>query len=140
MRWDCKESSASSRGTASFDDICLERVDSVPGGDTIEDFFREKDPGSAAASDDSDEMPARNTESWLMFICVYVLAVIGITRKRGRGANPMPVKHVRLLFAQVFRLRRGHGRDGHQTECRKDLHGLRLHDGHRKRICSGKFI
>ena len=86
-----------SRGRASFDDVALVRVDEAPADAIVYDFFREKTSSySVAASDDG--APKRYTESWLLFTCCYVLAVIGLVRKRGRAAEPMAASRYRLLF------------------------------------------
>ncbi|MBQ9039287.1 MAG: phospholipid carrier-dependent glycosyltransferase [Clostridia bacterium] len=101
-----------SRGTASFDNLSVTRVDEAPEDAAVYDFFQEysdyDDDDEAASGDDG--APVRNTEAWLLFTCVYALAVVGFTRKRRRAAEPMGKKAmtalmgVALLLALVLRL------------------------------------
>ena len=100
------------RGSASFDDLSLVRLDEAPEGVFVYEFYRENSSGSSAAtvSSDDEAEPPRFTESWLLFICVYVLAVVGFTRKRCRAATPMPkvrlwgLMGAALVAALVLRL------------------------------------
>ena len=78
-----------STGRASFDDVVLEAVDEAPGDAVVYDLWRE-DTGSGSSTSTADNgEPPRNTETWLLFICCWVLLVAGVTRKHGRGAEPM---------------------------------------------------
>ena len=86
-----------SRGSASFDDLAVTRVDEAPGDVEVYDFYLE-DRYESGDTSDSDAEPARNTEAWLLFTCVYVLAVIGFTRKRRRAAEPMGKRKLWVLF------------------------------------------
>lgn len=88
-----------SRGRASFDDLAVTRVDEAPEGAIVYDFFRDASAESADSGDSDDEAePARNTEAWLLFTCVYALAVVGFTRKRRRSAEPMGRKKLWVLL------------------------------------------
>ena len=74
-------------GIGWFDDISVVEVDDVPDDAYIEDFSPLS--GGSDQSDDVDENaePARTTESFVLFAVIYVLVVLGITRKRGRSAE-----------------------------------------------------
>jgi len=98
-----------SRGSASFDNLAVNRVDEVPDEAFVYDFYRDSDDDDGDGEVDDGE-PARNTEAWLLFTCVYALAVMGFTRKRRRAAEPMKKKTlwallgVALLLALALRL------------------------------------
>ena len=92
-------------GRASFDDIALEAVDAAPDGAVVYDFFREDSGSDSDGFSTADEgEPARNTETWLLFIACWVLMVIGVTRKRCRGAEPMPKKRLYVAFYALLAL------------------------------------
>ena len=76
-------------GSASFDDVSLVKVEQVPDSAFVYNLYRENTDSAPAASNDAeDAAPARYTESWILFICVYALAVLGVVRKRRRSAEP----------------------------------------------------
>ncbi len=82
---------ALSKGRASFDNLELVRLDEAPEDVIVNDFYRETT--RAASNDDDgddgdDAMPERNTESWLLFTCAYILAVLALARKKKRAAVP----------------------------------------------------
>ena len=85
-----------SKGRASFDDITLVKLDEAPADVTVYDFFRE-DTGTSTATADEGE-PARSTESWILFTLCWALVIVGVARKRGRGAEAMQPKRLRTLF------------------------------------------
>ena len=87
-----------SRGRASFDDIAVVPVDEVPEDVEVQELYMEQAEPAAETTVDGNAEPPRNTESWLLFICVYMLAVAGFTRKRNRAAVPMEKPRLRLLF------------------------------------------
>ena len=90
---------ALSRGRASFDDLAVNRVVEAPEGAVVYDFFRDASADSADSGDsDATAEPSRNTEAWLLFTCVYALAIMGFTRKRRRSAEPMGRKKLWVLF------------------------------------------
>ncbi len=91
-----------SRGAASFDNLSLVRVDEAPDTVFVYDLFRE--PAEAAPSEDGDEAPARATETWLLFICVYVVVVLALYRKRGREAAAPRSVWPSAVFACVLLL------------------------------------
>lgn len=92
-------------GRASFDDIALEAVDAAPEDAIVYDFFREDTGSGSSGFSTADEgEPARNTETWLLFIACWVLLVLGVTRKRGRGAEPMPKKRLTVAFIAALAL------------------------------------
>ena len=99
-----------SRGRASFDNLAVTRVDAAPEGAVVYDFFREDASDSGDDGGDTDAEPPRNTEVWLLFTCVYALAVVGFARKRRRSAEPMDNKTlwaltgVALLAALLLRM------------------------------------
>ncbi len=84
-------------GRASFDDIELVKMDAAPQGAVVNDLFRENTDNAANAAQDDGE-PPRSTETWLLFICCWALMVVGVARKRERGAVPMAKKHLYGLF------------------------------------------
>ena len=86
-----------SRGTASFDNLAVTRVDEAPDGVIVNDFFREDVSDVGDSDGDADAEPPRYTEAWLLFTCVYALAVVGFTRKRRRSAEPMNRRTLRVL-------------------------------------------
>ena len=86
-----------SRGRASFDNLSFVEIDSVPQDAFIYDFYREQTQSVSTASSDSGA-PPRNTEAWLLFICIYALAVAGFARKRSRAAIPLEKKRMGLVF------------------------------------------
>ena len=74
-----------STGKAWFDNIEMVKVDDVPIDAMVNDFFLiESDEVDFGSADTVDVEPTRYTEAFLLFICIYVVAVIGFTRKRGR--------------------------------------------------------
>ena len=83
-----------SRGRGWFDNLELVRLDEAPADAFVQDLYREKTYINAAETEDS--APPRSTESWLLFICVYALAVLGFARKRGRSAVPMQKAALRI--------------------------------------------
>lgn len=85
------------RGRASFDDIELVKLDAAPEGAVVNELYREN-TGSANAATRDDGEPPRSTETWLLFICCWALLVVGVARKRGRGAIPMGEPRLRGLF------------------------------------------
>ena len=98
-----------SRGSASFDDLAVNRVDEASEDAVVYDFYLDStDDGDTG--DTGDAEPTRNTEAWLLFTCIYALAVVGFTRKRHRSAEPLSRKRlwallgVGLLAALVLRL------------------------------------
>ena len=91
------------RGRASFDNIEVVELDEAPEGAVVNAFYREVTYDDDDDDDDEDEdggsaMPARNTESWLLFTCVYALAVIGFVRKRDRSALAPEPGRLRLAL------------------------------------------
>ncbi len=94
---------ALSGGRASFDDVSLNRVDAVPGGAIVYDFFREESASDVPSTADNGE-PPRSTETWLLFIGCYALLVAGVARKRGRGAAPLPEGGLRIAFFALLAL------------------------------------
>ena len=90
------------RGRASFDNLSLVRLDEAPEGVLVNEFFRETTQADDSDDDDDgedgDAMPERNTESWLLFTCAYMLAVLGLARKRQRAAIPARDSSLRLVF------------------------------------------
>ena len=103
-----------SRGTASFDNLAVTRVDEAPDGVIVNDFFREDVSDVGDSDGDADAEPPRYTEAWLLFTCVYALAVVGFTRKRRRSAEPMNRRTLRALtgVALVAAFAGGHRRPG----------------------------
>ena len=99
---------ALSKGRASFDDVSLVKLEEAPKDVTIHDFYR-TDTGSSSADTTDDGEPARSTESWILFTCCWALLVVGVARKRGRGAEAMRPEKLRGLFfgllAAAFALR-----------------------------------
>ncbi|MBQ3424002.1 MAG: glycosyltransferase family 39 protein, partial [Clostridia bacterium] len=95
---------ALSKGSASFDDVRVVPLDEAPEYAFVYDFYREASDGGGAEAADPDTAPPRNTESWLLFTCIYALAVMALTRKRRRAAQPMSRRRVRLLFAGALLL------------------------------------
>ena len=98
-----------SRGSASFDDLAVNRVDEASEDAVVYDFYLDStDDGDTG--DTGDAEPTRNTEAWLLFTCIYALAVVGFTRKRHRSAEPLSRKRlwallgVGLVAALVLRL------------------------------------
>lgn len=75
------------KGRASFDDLALVRLDEAPEGVTVNEFYRETVQAASNDDDGDDAMPPRNTESWLLFTCAYILAVMGLARKRQRACQ-----------------------------------------------------
>ena len=91
------------RGRASFDNLEVVELDEAPEGAVVNEFYREAaydddDDDDDGGGDDGDAMPARNTESWLLFTCVYALAVIGFVRKRDRSALAPEPARLRLAL------------------------------------------
>ena len=75
--------SALSRGRAWFDNIEVTLVNETPFGDIVQDLYPTQTVSQAATRAQSE--PARYTETLLLFTCLYALAVLGFTRKRGRA-------------------------------------------------------
>ena len=72
-----------STGRAWFDDVELAEVDDAPAEALIQNFYQETTYANVQPSA-TNEIPARYTEAWLMFACVYALIVMGFIRKRSR--------------------------------------------------------
>ncbi|MBQ6374903.1 MAG: phospholipid carrier-dependent glycosyltransferase [Clostridia bacterium] len=75
------------RGRAWFDDVEMVKVEDVPAGAFVEDFFKDDSGFSGNVTTAEDGEPERYTQAWLLFACIYVLAVCAVVRKRGRIAE-----------------------------------------------------
>ena len=88
--------SSESAGRAWFDAVEMTAVDSAPAGAVVEDLAPVSGGSggsdSGAGSDASAETapPERNTEMYVLFACLYLLAVLAVARKyrRAPGARP----------------------------------------------------
>ena len=85
-----------SEGTAWFDNLSLEKLDDVPEGVIACDFYDAGRAKSNNVSNNTDD-PTRYTETWLLFICLYALAAVALTRKRGRSLAPADDSGAALL-------------------------------------------
>ena len=77
------------KGRGMFDDIELVKVDQVPPGVYLNDFFPEDAGDSVPEPVETDPAePERHTPAWLLLTIVYVFLAVGFVRKRGR--TPLP--------------------------------------------------
>ena len=89
-------------GKAWFDDVRVEKLDSLPAGVEAQNFTAYDYSAASAAKTDDDSEPARNTEAYLLLTCVYVLAVVGFARKKRRPAELGQEKADRGLYWAVL--------------------------------------
>ena len=85
-------------GRAWFDNLSLTEVSDAEAGDVVYNFYAESQSGDAGWGDTAatEEEPQRYTETMLLGMFGYVLAVIAFARK---ARSPLAVKKSRLPWA-----------------------------------------
>ncbi len=87
-------------GSAFFDNVTAEKFDELPDG--VLAFPLEEQSGSGAAADvpDASDAPAkRNTETFLLLSCLYVIAIYAVARRSRRIRSSRISAFSILLFA-----------------------------------------
>ena len=73
-------------GTAFFDNVEAVKIDSLPEGVEAQMLYREKSSSdsNSSAADTTDEMPRRNTETWLLMSALYGVLILALVRRSQR--------------------------------------------------------